>query len=192
MNKKNKKYLLQLARRTIQKYLENKEILNIEAEDLDPSLKDKKGVFVTLWKKENKNLRNLRGCIGNLESKKPIYQNVIDNSIASALFDPRFPPVSSNELNDIKIEISILSKLKKIPDFNNYQKMTEYLENNKPGLFIKKGSCQATFLPQVWNELPDAESFLSHLCQKAGLESEEWKKMNLEMYQYTVEIFNEE
>ena len=187
MNKKNKEYLLRIARRAIEKYFQDEGVFQIEEDELPESLKEKKGVFVTLWK-DNK----LRGCIGNLESQKPIYQSVIDNSLASALLDSRFTVLKKDELNDIKIEISILSELKKIPNFTDYNSFLKYLNKYKPGLLIKKGTYQATFLPQVWEDLNSAELFISHLCEKAGLQKDEWKKMDLEIYQYSAEVFKEE
>lgn len=186
MNKEDKKYLLKLARRAIQKYFQDEGILQIDKDDLTQTLKEKKGTFVTLWKNDK-----LRGCIGDLESKKPIYQSVIDNCLASALLDTRFTALKNDELNDIKIEISVLSKLKKLPDFTSSDSFLKYLGKYKPGLLIKKGGYQATFLPQVWKDLTSAELFISHLCEKAGLEKNEWKKMNLEVYQYSAEVFKE-
>ena len=187
MNKKNKEYLLKIARRAMQKYFQDEGIFQVEENELFQSLKEKKGTFVTLWKNNE-----LRGCIGNLESEKPIYQSVIDNCLASALLDPRFTTLKSNELDDIKIEISILSELKKLPNFTDYTSFLKYLNKYKPGLLIKKGTYQATFLPQVWEDLNSAELFISLLCEKAGLEKDEWKKMDLEIYQYNAEVFKEE
>ena len=187
MNKKDKEYLLKIARRAIQKYFQDEGIFQVEENELFQSLKEKKGTFVTLWKNNE-----LRGCIGNLESEKPIYQSVIDNCLASALLDPRFTTLKSNELDDIKIEISILSELKKLSNFTNYDSFLKYLNKYKPGLLIKKGAHQATFLPQVWENLNSAQLFISHLCAKAGLEKDEWKKMDLEIYQYNAEVFKEE
>ena len=186
MNKEDKKYLLKLARRAIQKYFQDKGVLQIDKDDLTQALKEKKGTFVTLWKNDK-----LRGCIGDLESKKPIYQNTIDNCLASALLDPRFAVLKNDELSDIKIEISVLSKLKKLPDFTSLDSFLKYLNKYKPGLLIKKGSHQATFLPQVWEDLTSTELFISYLCEKAGLDKNEWKKMDLEIYQYSAEVFKE-
>ncbi len=186
MNKKDKKYLLKIARRAIQKYFQDEGVFQIEEDELPQSLKEKNGTFVTIWKNNE-----LRGCIGNLESEKPIYQSVIDNCIASALLDPRFTALKNDELNDIKIEISILSELKKLPNFTDHNSFLKYLNKYKPGLLIKKETYQATFLPQVWEDLNSAELFISHLCEKAGLEKDEWKKMDLEIYQYSAEVFKE-
>jgi|SRR5680860_478474 len=187
MNKENKEYLLKIARRAMQKYFQDEGIFQVEEDELPQSLKGKKGTFVTLWKNNE-----LRGCIGNLESEKSIYQSVIDNCLASALLDPRFTALKSDELNNIKIEISILSELKKFPNFTDHDSFLKYLNKYKPGLLIKKGAYQATFLPQVWEDLNSAELFISHLCEKAGLEKDEWKKMDLEIYQYSAEVFKEE
>jgi len=187
MNKKDKEYLLKIARRAIQKYFQDEGVFQVEKDELPQSLKEKKGTFVTLWKNNE-----LRGCIGDLESEKPIYQSVIDNCLASALLDSRFTALKGDELNDIKIEISILSELKKLPNFTDYDSFLKYLNKYKPGLLIKKGAHQATFLPQVWEDLSSAELFISHLCEKAGLEKDEWKRMDLEIYQYSAEVFKEE
>jgi len=187
MTTKDQKYLLRLARRTIEKYLQNKNIIQLEDSELTKTLLDKRATFVTL----NKN-HNLRGCIGDLEPQKSLYQSVIDNSLASAFLDPRFPPVKEDELKDIIIEISILSPLKKLQKFNSLTDFLQYLNDKKPGLFIKKGSLQATFLPQVWEELPEAKNFMTQLCLKAGLEPNEWQNLNLEMFEYEVEKFKEE
>jgi len=187
MNKKDKEYLLKIARRAMQKYFQDEGIFQVEKDELSQFLKEKKGTFITLWKNNE-----LRGCIGNLGSEKPIYQSVIDNCLASALLDLRFTALKSDELNDIKIEISILSELKKLSNFTNHDSFIKYLNKYKPGLLIKKGAYQATFLPQVWEDLNSAELFISHLCEKAGLEQDEWKKMDLEIYQYSAEVFKEE
>ena len=187
MNKENKEYLLKIAKRAIQKYFQDEGVFQVEKDELPQSLKEEKGTFVTLWKNNE-----LRGCIGDLESEKPIYQSVIDNCLASALLDSRFTALKGDELNDIKIEISILSELKKLPNFTDYDSFLKYLNKYKPGLLIKKGAHQATFLPQVWEDLSSAELFISHLCEKAGLEKDEWKRMDLEIYQYSAEVFKEE
>jgi len=186
MNREDQKYLLQLARRTLEKHFQDKEILQIESDDLPNSLTEIKGVFVSLFKNEE-----LRGCIGNLKGDQPIFQGVIENSLASALFDPRFEPLTEDELNNVKIEISVIEPMKETPKFQNPKDLLDYLNKNHPGILIKKGAFQATFLPQVWKELTTAEDFLSHLCTKAGLAKDEWKKMDLDIYEYKVNNFKE-
>lgn len=188
MTKEEKQYLLEISRRTLEKYFKEKSILVLEEDSLKfPLLKEKRGVFVTLTKNGQ-----LRGCIGNLIADKPVYQAIIENSLASALFDPRFPSLEKEELKDIKIEISVLSELKLLPSFRDINELIKYLEKKKPGLVIKKGANEATFLPQVWEELETAEDFLSQLCLKAGLEPDAWKKLDLIMFEYEVEKVKEE
>ncbi len=188
MTKEEKQYLLEISRRTLEKYFKEKSILVLEEDSLKfPLLKEKRGVFVTLTQNGQ-----LRGCIGNLIADKPVYQAIIENSLASALFDPRFPSLEKEELKDIKIEISVLSELKLLPSFRDINELIKYLEKKKPGLVIKKGANEATFLPQVWEELETAEDFLSQLCLKAGLEPDAWKKLDLIMFEYEVEKVKEE
>jgi len=188
MTKEEKQYLLEISRRTLEKYFKEKSILVLEEDSLKfPLLKEKRGVFVTLTQNGQ-----LRGCIGNLIADKPVYQAIIENSLASALFDPRFPSLEKEELKDIKIEISVLSELKLLPSFKDINELIKYLEKKKPGLVIKKGANEATFLPQVWEELKTAEDFLSQLCLKAGLEPDAWKKLDLIMFEYEVEKVKEE
>ena len=182
----DKKYLLQLARRTLQKYYQQEDILHLNIESLPTSLKKKRGIFVTLTMNSH-----LRGCIGNILPQKPIYQAVMDNALASAVYDPRFPAVTKTEFPKLKIEISILSPLKKLPQFETKQQLLSYFNEYKPGVLIKKDSKEATFLPQVWEELPNPEDFLQALCQKAGLDSNEWQKLDLKMWEYQVDNFKE-
>jgi len=189
MTKEQQKYLLQLSRRAIEKYLTENAILFIDEDDLDKELLKKRATFVTLTINNE-----LRGCMGEMEATKPLYRSVIDNSLASAFLDPRFEPLSPNELEKVKIEISILSPLKNI-DLNKFKDLTElldYLKQKKHGIFLKKGNYQATFLPQVWEELPEPQEFLTHLSYKAGLNPNEWQDFKkLELSEYEVEKFKE-
>ncbi|MGB9763001.1 MAG: AmmeMemoRadiSam system protein A [Minisyncoccia bacterium] len=189
MTLKNKKYLLEISRRAIEKYLTENAILVIDDDGLDKELVEKKATFVTLTINNE-----LRGCMGEMKATKPLYQSVIDNSLASAFLDPRFNPLTLEELNKIKIEISILSPLKLI-DLNQFKDINDfvkYLEKRKPGIFLKKDKYQATFLPQVWEELKNPSEFLTHLCYKAGLKPDEWLNFkNLEIQEYEVDKFKE-
>lgn len=195
MKPKNKEYLLKLARRTIEKFLTDKEIIVLNEDDLDSELKEHKGVFVTLKKNDE-----LRGCIGEMTSQKPIYQSVIDNSLASAFLDPRFPPLEKEELDEITIEISVLSPLKIMKKFEIQEEFLSYLEKFKPGILLIYRQHQATFLPDVWEELKKPEDFLSHLCLKAGLEPDFWEKneiykqnsSEIKILEYQTESFSEE
>jgi len=182
----DKDYLLKLARRAIQNYLQNKTLLTLDEENLSPDLKEKRGVFVTLTKDGE-----LRGCIGNLEPIKPLYLAIIENSLAAAFCDPRFAPLSLEEFDKIKIEISILSPLKEIT-INKKEELLKYLEKKKPGLLLVKDQRSATFLPQVWSELITPQEFLDHLSLKAGLGSKGWQLPGVRFYEYQAQIIEEQ
>jgi AmmeMemoRadiSam system protein A len=181
------KILLKLARQTISKKLGR---LKKEDPGLDdaieiPELKEKCGTFVTLTKN-----KDLRGCIGNLTAVASIVENVKQNALNSAFNDHRFSPLTEIELDEIDIEISILTK----PEPLNHKDKNDLLETLRPhidGVILKKGIYSATFLPQVWEQLPDKEDFLRHLSQKAGLPGNAWSDPDVEVLTYQVQYFEE-
>ena len=181
-----KKFLLDLARRAIENRLYTGKTLRIDEDEVDTELKEDRGVFVTLTINGN-----LKGCIGHIIPVQPLYEDVIENAISAAFNDPRFNPLSKDALDQIKIEISVLSLPKKL-DYNDSRNLLEKLTPLKDGVIIKKDYQQATYLPQVWEDLSDKSLFLTSLCSKAGLHSDEWKKGELEIETYTVEKFEEE
>jgi uncharacterized protein len=181
-----KQFLLQLARKAIEHYLDSGSILEIDTTGLSDSLTTKKGCFVTL------NVHSaLRGCIGHLLPVQELYKDVIENALHAAFEDPRFPAIVRKELEDIAIEISVLD----VPSKLNYKDeidLLKKLDKTKPGVIIKKGVQQATYLPQVWDDLKNANDFLSSLCMKAGLSPTEWKNSSLNIETYGVDKFSEE
>ncbi len=185
------KFLLKLARSTIAERLgvpldkESREIKSPGKFFDNKFLNEKKGVFVTLHLNGS-----LRGCIGSLEPHETIVQGVINNSINAAFHDPRFSPLSMDEFKEIDIEVSILSRPEKL-EYSDGKDLVSKLEPGVDGVIISKGRAGATFLPQVWDQLPDAESFLSQLCRKAGLPGDEWEKGDLDVKIYHVQYFNE-
>lgn len=183
LSESEKKYLLNLAREAIKYHLQGKE-LPLERPPT-PSLLEKRGVFVTLI--EN---GRLRGCIGTLEPISSIVSAVRENAVAAAFSDPRFYPLTEKELENVKIEISILSPLERIHS-SSPEQLLSFLKPGVHGLYICKGPASATFLPQVWEELPNPSDFVSQLCVKAGLFANEWKNPGMEFYVYTVEKFSE-
>ncbi len=176
--------LLKLARNTIKKALFGKE--EKVSETYPEKLTKKRGAFVTLTIKGK-----LRGCIGHIIPSVPLVESVKENAINAAFKDPRFPPLSKTEFDEIKIEVSVLTEPKKL-EYKGYQDLLSKLRPHIDGVIIKKGFHQATFLPQVWEQLPQKEEFLSHLCMKAGLPANEWKKGELEVLTYQVQAFEEE
>ncbi len=151
----------------------------------DAVMNDKHGVFVTLTKKGQ-----LRGCIGYLDAREPVTEAVKHNAVNAAFHDPRFSPVKASELSDIDIEVSILSDPEILP-YANSEELLKKLRPGIDGVIIRSGFQSATFLPQVWEQLPDKKEFLGHLCLKAGLPSNAWEKNMLEVLTYQVQYFEE-
>lgn len=182
------RHLLALARETLRESF--KESGNRAASlmtDLDKGpFREKQGVFVTLEKKGG-----LRGCIGTIEPVKPILDAVVDNARHAAFHDTRFNPLTPDELKDVTIEISILTPPRKL-NYNSAQDLVQRLRPGVDGVILARGGRRATFLPQVWDQLPTPESFLSQLCLKAGLSSRSWKSGDLEISIYQVRSFAED
>ena len=178
MTEKQKKRLLEIARQTIEAYVHSGERLEFEEED--PALLEEKGAFVTLHSK-----KQLRGCIGNIIGRGPLYLTVRDMAIASATEDPRFSRVKESELDDLHIEISVLSIPAKVTD-------PGAIEMGKHGVIVRQGLRGGVYLPQVATETGwSREEFLTSLCaQKAGLEPDAWKK-GAELEIFTAEVFSE-
>ncbi len=151
-----------------------------------PSLKKKGASFVTITKGDNE---NLRGCIGSLEAYRALYEDIILNARAAALHDPRFPALDKREYNDIKIEVSLLSKPKNL-EYKDVDDLKSKIVPFEDGVILKLEGYQATFLPQVWEQLPEFELFFYHLCQKAGLDKECLKR-HPEIFIYHVEKYKE-
>jgi len=127
----------------------------------------------------------LRGCVGSLQAYRPLWEDVRENALNAAFEDSRFSPLEKGELHRIKIEVSVLSAPQKL-EYKNEKDLLEKL-NSKMGLILKKGFASATFLPQVWEELPDKIDFLEHLSRKAGLSKDAWKTADFEFYTVTSE-----
>jgi AmmeMemoRadiSam system protein A len=170
LSEKEKKYLLGLARKAITEHLKNGRTIDVKPAEL-PSEKliENGACFVTLKINDE-----LRGCIGTLEAHRPLVMDVIDNAINSAFSDPRFYPLNHSELEKIKISISVLTKPKPLP-ISGPDDLLNKLVPHKHGLILKQGYARATFLPVVWEQLPDKKEFLEHLSMKAGLAKDGWK-----------------
>jgi AmmeMemoRadiSam system protein A len=134
---------------------------------------------------------NLRGCIGSLEARRPLIIDVRDNAVSAAFSDPRFPPVAPHELEDLHIEVSVLSPARRLP-YDGPDDLIAKLRPGVDGVVIERGWHRATFLPQVWEKLPDPREFLAHLCLKAGLAVDAYRRPGLDVYTYQVEKFEEE
>jgi len=180
LSKKEKLYLLKLCRKALSSYFKEIKFQPEPPPKEEYShLYEKRGVFVTLLKEGR-----LRGCIGTLEGTKPLYKEVCEVALSSALRDPRFPPVREEELEDLEIEISILSPFKRA--------RPEEVEVGKHGIYLKRGLYRGLLLPQVATSYHwDRITFLKHGCLKAGLPEDCFLDPQTELYVFEAEVFSE-
>jgi AmmeMemoRadiSam system protein A len=177
LNAAQQQRLLTLARSALQRYLTTGE--RLEVRESDPALLRPAATFVTLRVRGQ-----LRGCIGTTEPQAPLCQAVRDNAIAAGCYDPRFRPVARAELNDLEIEISVLSPLRKV-------RSADEIRLPQHGVVVMAGSRRGVFLPQVATETGwSREEFLNHLCaDKAGLSPDAWRR-GASLYVFTVQAFS--
>jgi AmmeMemoRadiSam system protein A len=178
-------YLLNLARKALEDGVFGRPVHLPDLGSIPINLRAKGASFVTLRKKGQ-----LRGCIGALEPKQPLVEDVCDHAVAAATQDYRFPQVTPDELADISIEISRLTIPRQI-EFQDPDDLINKLRPGIDGVVLRDGINRATFLPQVWEKIPCTEDFLGHLCNKMGLPSDAWRKRRLNVQIYQVEEFNE-
>lgn len=179
LNKGQRGKLLKLARSSIESYL--KDGRKPQINESDPALLRQAGAFVTL-----RSQGRLRGCIGSLTAREPLYLTIRDMAVEAAASDPRFAPLGPDELEQVEIEISVLSPLKKVESADEIQLGVH-------GVLIRKGLNTGVFLPQVAEETGwSKDEFLSMLCShKAGLSPYAWKEKSTEMYIFSAEVFSE-
>jgi AmmeMemoRadiSam system protein A len=159
--------ILDLAKKTILSFLQNTTLPSKEyLVKKDSRFGQKTATFVTL------NLNgNLRGCIGSLVATRDLYDDIIHNAQSAAFNDPRFAPLSIEEFKNIDLEISILTPAHKL-EYSSIDDLKSKIKIGEDGVILKYNSYQATFLPQVWDQLQEFEIFFAHLCNKAGLNSD--------------------
>jgi len=173
--KEEKIELLEIARKTIEMHLADGTIYEPKTDN--PKFKERRGVFVTL----NKN-GQLRGCIGYIQPVKPLAEAVRDNAISAAVSDNRFSPVQESELDDIEIEISILT----VPQSDTLENIIK----DKKGVVLQQGSRGATYLPQVWEDLSDPDQFFQSLCLKGGLSADCYQDSKTQLFSYQAIVFS--
>ena len=176
-------FVLKLAREAIEAYVKTGKKISIP-KDYPKELDEKRGVFVTITKH-----KELRGCIGFPYPQMPLIEGLIDAAV-EVCQDPRFPPLSREELRDVRIEVSILTEPKLIK-VKSQKDCLNVIEPRKDGLIINKGFYSGLFLPQVWEEIPKREDFLEALCMKAGLLPDEWLDPSAQIYKFNVKILTE-
>lgn len=174
--------LLQIARETLAHRLSGG---NPPDPVMEPDFLNKRAVFVTLTLGGK-----LRGCIGNLIADLPLWEGVRDNAVNAALHDHRFAPLTAKDLDKVTIEVSVLTQPKRLAHEGG-EDLLGKLRPGVDGVILRKDGRSATFLPQVWDQLPGPELFLEHLCTKAGLPKESWRAGNVSIETYQVESFSE-
>ena len=180
------KQLVKFAREVLEAYFNGSE--SVPPENLKNILDEKRGVFVTLNKFPS---HELRGCIGYPEPVMPLSDAITDSAISAAIRDPRFPHVKKDELKNLIVEVSVLTK----PELIKVSDPIEYLEKIKvgrDGLIVESSFFKGLLLPQVpvewnWNET----EFLSQTCRKAGLPKEAWLNKKTKVYKFTGQVFSE-
>jgi len=182
-----KKFLLNLARTTLACVATNPDWSGPElsAKDVPPKLAETKACFVTLTEHGE-----LRGCVGHIFPLEPLYQAIEDNARSAATRDPRFLRVQPQEVDKIKIEISVLTEPQPL-QFNSPEDLLGKLQPYNDGVLLKIGSRRATFLPQVWEQIPDKVEFLNQLAEKAGCEPSAWRGKETSVFIYHIEAFAE-
>jgi AmmeMemoRadiSam system protein A len=186
LTQEEKQTLLRMAREALECAVHEKKLPELDHTVLTPVLQADGASFVTLTVHGN-----LRGCIGALEPFQPLANDVREHAIAAALQDYRFPPVSAGELDEIEIEISRLTM--PVPlEFADADDLLEKLHPGVDGVILKDGPYRrATFLPQVWEKIPDKAEFMENLCYKMGSPPDTWRRKKLEVQVYQVEEFRE-
>ncbi|MEN6531001.1 MAG: AmmeMemoRadiSam system protein A [Anaerolineaceae bacterium] len=184
LNPAERATLLKIARQSVIDAVNNRPPTPLP-EDLTPALLEVGASFVTLTEHGQ-----LRGCIGTLEAYQPLAKDVRQRAAQAATQDYRFPRVRPSEVDMIHIEISRLTKPVPLP-YSDPAELPKLLRPHVDGVVLSDGLHQATFLPQVWEQLPDPAEFLSHLCQKMGAPSDLWRRRVLQVKVYQVEEFEE-
>ena len=184
LSSQERSILLKIARSAIASRLRS-DVTIEKPETVAPTLKEKRGCFVTLHQKGV-----LRGCIGTIEPITPLIDCVEENALNAAFRDPRFPPLKIEDLDEIEIEVSVLTEPERI-EFSDGEDLKNKLKAGIHGVIVSRGIQRATFLPQVWEQLPDKENFLDQLCQKGGMPKKSWKDRKTIVKVYEVEYFSE-
>lgn len=177
--------LLRLAREAITQAVHGQPPAPLDVASLSPALRADGASFVTLTKHGA-----LRGCIGTLEPYQPLAEDVREHAVAAALQDYRFPPVRPDELPELHIEISRLTPSQPLI-YDAPAELPTLLRPGVDGVVLDDGFRRATFLPQVWDKLPDPQDFLSQLCLKMGAPPDLWRRKRLHVQRYQVEEFEE-
>jgi AmmeMemoRadiSam system protein A len=184
-SREEQEQLLRLARRSLTEVVTNDKLPEVKTNAFPQKFAEVKGCFVTLTE-----YGRLRGCIGHIRPQEPLYKAVMDNTLNAAKRDPRFKPVRPDELDQVEIEISVLT----VPEplaFSSPEDLLAKLQPHRDGVVLQMDGRSATYLPQVWEEIPDKTRFLDTLAQKAGATAGDWRAPGTQVFIYRVECFKE-
>ena len=185
LNQEERATLIKLARKALEDGVAGKALAPVVLDAQPKRLQEPGATFVTLKRKGE-----LRGCIGALEARQPLVEDVREHAVAAALNDYRFPPVSPEELPEITIEISRLTPPVRL-EYEKCEDLPALLRPHMDGVILRDGIRRATFLPQVWEKISDPQVFLDYLCHKMGLPADTWRRKKLDAWIYQVEEFEE-
>ena len=185
LTQEEKRILLRLARESLEYAVKEGKLPEFDINSIPSQLREYGASFVTLMIGGD-----LRGCIGALDAYQSLAQDVREHAMAAALQDPRFPPVQSAELSGIRIEVSRLTEPVEL-QYSSGEELLTRLCPHVDGVILRDGYHRATFLPQVWEKLPDPAEFLENLCYKMGVEPNAWRYQHFTVQIYQVEEFHE-
>lgn len=180
----NRRVLIDVAKQAIRHGLETGEPLRVDPTGYHDELQVPAATFVTL-----QTGGRLRGCIGHLGAHRPLVEDVAENAFAAAFRDPRFPPLTEAEWPELDLHISVLTPPERL-EVRTEQELLDALKPGRDGLIIEDGGRRATFLPSVWESLPNKAEFLRHLKQKAGLADDYWSP-TMAAFRYETESFED-
>ena len=180
-----RRQLIGFARQALRSAVTRGPIVEPNLAALPPKFLTPSGCFVTLTKHGQ-----LRGCIGHIIPQEALHKAISDNAQSAALHDGRFTPVQPEELDQLEIEISVLTVPEPLP-FNSPDDLLNKLQPYRDGVVLRLGEAGATYLPQVWAQIPDKVHFLDSLAQKAGRAATDWRKPDTKVFIYHVESFSE-
>jgi AmmeMemoRadiSam system protein A len=167
LSQADKIFMLRLARETLARVLDGRQLP--EPREVSPALAERGACFLTITRNGA-----LRGCIGNVVALEPLYEAVMHNAREAAQHDSRFSPLQPNELEQVKIEITVLSKLEDLT-YTSPEELLNQLQVGEHGVVLHIGCRVATFLPQMWKTIPDKADFLDRLSEKAGCSASAWR-----------------
>jgi uncharacterized protein len=185
LTSEEQKILLRLAREAMERGVKGEELPSLDSSSLPLPLQEAGSSFITLTAHGQ-----LRGCIGSLEPYESLAEDVREHAVAAALKDPRFPAVREDELNGIQIEVSRLTRPLPL-EYKDAEDLLSKLHPFVDGVILRDAFRRATFLPQVWEKIPDPAEFMNNLCYKMGVQHDLWRSEHLEVLTYQVEEFHE-